>query len=208
MTDTFQLWQSVKRPTIITASCLLLALNLAIVGLMEFQLANLQPEYALMERIRDNTRSLLTGLLNAEVGVRGYIITGDNVYLTPYQAGSLSILEQMNDLRQMPLNAAQRHDADQLNSQLNTQLQILARLINVQHTSGGTAASAELATGQDKLGLDTLRSSIGNRIDSASTSMLALQRAGRIYQQVETDCMIFGAFWLYMLIFLSTHRPV
>jgi hypothetical protein len=38
--------------------------------------------------------------------------------------------------------------------------------------------------------------------------MLALQRAGKIYQQVETYCMIFAAFWLYMLIFLSSRRPV
>ncbi|HTI80077.1 MAG TPA: CHASE3 domain-containing protein [Acetobacteraceae bacterium] len=203
-----QLWQSIKRSAFISASGLLLGLNIAIVGLMELELASIQPEYALLERIRDNTRSLLIGLLNAEVGVRGYIITGDSVYLTPYQAGSLAILNQTNDLRSMPLSASQRHDADQLTSQLDTQLQILAGLINLQRTSGETAAGAELANGQDKTGLDTLRSSISNRIDSASTSMLALQSAGKIYQQIETYCMIFAAFWLYMLIFLSSRRPV
>jgi CHASE3 domain sensor protein len=206
MTDIYQLWQSIKRPAIISSAGLLLGLNMAIVGLMELQLANLQPEYALQERIRDNTRSLLTGLLNAEVGVRGYIITGDSVYLTPYQAGSLAILDETNVLRLMPLDASQRHDADQLTSQLDTQLQTLAGLINIQRTSGETAAGAQLANGQDKIGLDTLRSTINTRIDSASTSMLALQRAGKVYQQVETYCMIFAAFWLYMLIFLSAYR--
>jgi len=206
MTGIYLLWRTIKRPAFITASGLLLSLNIAIVGLVELELAKIQPEYALLERIRENARSLFISLLNAEVGVRGYIITGDNVYLTPYHAGSLEILDQTNELRQMPLSESQRHDADQLTSRLTAQMQILAGLIDVQRASGQSAAGVQLDNGQEKIGLDTLRSSIGSRIDSTSTQMLALQRAGKVYQEVETYCMIFAAFWLYMLIFLSAHR--
>ena len=207
MSSLCDLWHAIKRPAFISASGLLLSFNMAIVGLMEFQLANIQPEYALLERIRENTRSLFISLLNAEVGVRGYIITGDTVYLTPYHAGSLEILDQTNALRLMPLSPPERQDADQLTSRLNTQIQILASLIDVQRTSGQSAAASQLANGQEKIGLDTLRSSISNRIDDTSNSMLALQRAGKIYQEVDTYCMIFTAFWLYMLIFLTSRRP-
>ena len=207
MTGAHDVWQSIKRPALICASGLLLGLNVAIVGLMELELASIQPEYALLERIRDNTRSLLIALLNAEVGVRGYIITGDNVYLTPYHAASLAILGQTSDLRSLPLSVPQRHEADQLTSQLDTQMQMLAGLIDVQRTSGQSAAGAQLGDGREKIGLDTLRASISNRLESVSTSMLALQRAGKSYQEVETYCMIFAAFWLYMVIFLSARRP-
>lgn len=207
ITRVCDLWPTIKRPTFIGASGLLLGLNIAVVGLMEFELANIQPEYVLLERVRENTWSLLIGILNAEVGVRGYIITGDNVYLTPYHAASLAILEQTNNLRSLPLSASQRHDADQFTSQLDSQMQILAGLVDVQRTSGQSAAGAQLVDGQEKIGLDTLRASINNRIDSVSTAMLALQRAGKTYQQVETYCMIFAAFWLYMIIFLSARRP-
>jgi CHASE3 domain sensor protein len=207
MTGVSDLWQAIKRPAFICASGLLLGLNVAIVGLMELELASIQPEYALLERIRDNTRSLLIGLLNAEVGVRGYIITGDAIYLTPYHAASLSVLSETNELRSLPLSIPQRHDADQLTSQLNAHMLMLAGLIDVEETSGRTAAGAQLGNGQEKIGLDTLRASINSRIDSVSTSMLALQRAGKTYQEVETYCMIFAAFWLYMVIFLSARRP-
>ena len=207
MTSVYELWQIFKRPAIIGASGLLLALNITIVGLIEFELANIQPEYSLLEQIRDNTRSLLVGLLNAELGVRGYIITGDSVYLTPYQAGSLEILDQLKALQRLPLSTSQRYEAGQLASQLNAQMQILASLIDVRQANGLSAAGVQLANGQEKIGLDALRSSIGNRIDSVSTAMLALQRDGKTYQTVETYCMIFSAFWLYMVIFLSARRP-
>jgi CHASE3 domain sensor protein len=207
MTSVHELWQAIKRPAFIGASGLLLGLNITIVGLVEFELANIQPEYSLLEQIRDNTRSLLIGLLNAEVGVRGYIITGDSVYLTPYQAGSLEILDQTKALQRLPLSASQQYDAAQLTSQLKAQMQILAGLIDVRQTSGQSAAGVQLGEGQEKIGLDALRSSIGNRIDNVSTAMLALQRDGKTYQTVETYCMIFAAFWLYMVIFLFARRP-
>jgi CHASE3 domain sensor protein len=207
MTAVYGFWQAIKRPAIISAAGLLLGLNIAVVGLMELELANIQPEYALLERMRDDTRSLFIDLLNAEVGVRGYIITGDSIYLTPYHAATPAILDQANDLRQLPLSAPQRYDVDQLTSQLDSQIQMLASLIDAQRTSGQAAASAQLANGQEKIGLDTLRSSINNRVDNASTSMLALQRTGKTYQEVETYCLIFAAFWLYMIIFLASHRP-
>jgi CHASE3 domain sensor protein len=207
MTHAHDLWQAIKRPAFIFASGLLLGLNVAIVGLMELELGKIQPEYALLEGIRDNTRSLLIALLNAEVGVRGYIITGDNVYLTPYHAASLAILGQTNDLRLLPLSVPQRHEADQLTSLLNTQMQMLAGLIDVQRTGGQSAAGAQLGDSQEKIGLDTLRALINNRLESESTSMLALQRVGKIYHEVETYCMIFAAFWLYMVIFVSARRP-
>jgi CHASE3 domain sensor protein len=206
MTSVHELWQAIKRPAFIGASGLLLALNITIVGLIEIELASIQPEYSLLEQIRDNTRSLLVGLLNSEVGVRGYVITGDSVYLTAYQAGSLEILDQIRVLQRLPLSAPQRYDADQLTSQLSAQMQMLAGLVDVRQTSGQSAADVQLGNGHEKIGLDALRSSISNRIDSVSTRMLALQRDGKTYQTVETYCMIFAAFWLYMVIFLFGHR--
>ena len=201
------LWQTLKRPAFIGASGLLLGVNVAIVGLMEFELARIHPEYAVLEQIRENTRSLLIDLLNAEVGVRGYIITGDNVYLTPYHAASLAISGHMNDLLSPPLRASQHHDTEQLVAQLNTQMQRLAGLIDVLRTSGQSAAAAQFGDDEEKIGLDSMRASINNRMDAVSTSMLALQRTGKTYQEVETYCMIFAAFWLYMVIFLTSRRP-
>lgn len=207
MTGVYYLWHTIKRPALICTAGLLLAFNVAIVGLMEVELAYIQPDYTVLERIRDNARSLFISLLNAEVGVRGYIITDDSVYLTPYQAASHSLLDAATDLRQMPLSPSERNDADQFISQLDAQMKILAGLIAVQRTSGRAAAGAQLGNGQEKIGLDTLRSSFSDRIDSVTTSMLTLQRAGRTYQEVEKYCLIFTAFWLYMTIFLASRWP-
>lgn len=70
-------------------------------------------------------------------------------------------------------------------------MQILAGLIDVQRTSGQSAARARLGKGED----------------AVSTSMLTRQRAGKTYQEVETYCMVYAAPWLYMAIFLSARRP-
>ena len=86
-------------------------------------------------------------------------------------------------------------------------MQILAGLIDVQRTSGQPAAGAQPGNGKEKVDLDTQRASINDRTDAVSTSMLALQRAGKTCQEVETYCVILAALWLYTVISLSARRP-
>ena len=207
MISILDLWRTIRRPAFISASGLLLCGNVAIVELTALQLSGIQRQYTVLEQVREGTRSLLIGLLNAEAGVRGYIITNDDIYLTPYHAGSRSILDQTRNLRLLPLDAPQRDDLNQLTSQLDGQMQMLAHLVDVQRSSGPSAAGQRLGKGEEKIGLDTLRSSFENRIDSLSASLITLQRVSRTYQEVETYCVIFAAFWLYMVIFISTRDP-
>jgi CHASE3 domain sensor protein len=87
-----QLWQAFKRRLLIGASVLLLAFNLGIVAFAGLELGVFQTSRATTEKLGYTTRSLLIGLLNAETGARGYLITGDEIYLGPYYIGVQSII--------------------------------------------------------------------------------------------------------------------
>jgi CHASE3 domain sensor protein len=200
------LWRLIQHPTSAGVALLFLCSNIAIVGLTAISWDSFQRRERVMEQMRDSTRSLLIGILNAETGVRGYIITGNFVYLTPYQVASDEIPNQIKHLKSLPLDANQRDDANQLISQTTAQMQRLGGLVEVRRTSGRSAAGLRIGSGEEKLGLDSLRASIDNTIDALSTSMLGLKRISDIYQEAETWCVIFAGFWLFLIILITVRK--
>jgi CHASE3 domain sensor protein len=199
-------WQLIQRPASIGISVLLLGCNIAVVGLTASSLGGFQQRERVMEQMRDATKSLLIGLLNAETGVRGYIITGDYVYLTPFRVGEVAISNDIKYMESLPLDPTQRDDANQLTSQATAQMQRLGDLVDMRRMSGGSAAGLRLGSGEEKVGLDSLRASIGNTIDTLSTAMLGLQRTSAMYQEAETWCVVFGGFWLFLIILITVPR--
>ena len=99
-----RLWQAFKLRLLIGASVLFLVSNLGIVAFAGLESGVFQTSYATTEKMGYTTWSLLIGLLNAETGARGYLITGDEIYLGPYYIGVQSVSDQMRVLRLLPLD--------------------------------------------------------------------------------------------------------
>ena len=125
-------WQTFKRRLLIGASIFFLISNVGILVFAGLESGVFQVSYATAEKMRYTIWSLLIGLLNAETGVRGYLITGDELYLDPYCIGVQSVSDQMRVLRLLPLDEIQRAEATELASLANKQLEELANLVD-QH---------------------------------------------------------------------------
>ena len=188
-------------------SVVLLIANVAIVSFAALESSVFQTSYVNAEKMRYTTWSLLIGVLNAETGVRGYLITGDEIYLGPYYIGVKSVSDQMRVLRLLPLNEIERAEAAELASLTNKQLDELASLVDQQRAQGRDAASQRFKTGADKVGLDTLRSFIDRTTGDMAESIITLQRRSKDYRDITAYCVLFGAFWFYVIILLATRRP-
>src|SRR3982750_1289122 len=73
-----------------------------IVGMVSYRNVNQQAEDAAWvahtNEVVATLDQILSSLLNAETGQRGYIITGDESYLAPYNAGVASVDQQLRHL--------------------------------------------------------------------------------------------------------------
>jgi CHASE3 domain sensor protein len=188
-------------------SIVLLVSNVGIVAFATLESSVFQATYANAEKVRYTIWSLLIGVLNAETGVRGYLITGEDIYLGPYYIGTQSVSDQMRVLRLLPLDENQRAEAAELASLTNKQLEELAGLVDQQRTQGRYAAGPRFKTGTDKVGLDTLRSFVDRTTGGMAESIVMLQRRYRDYRDISAYCVLFGAFWFYVIILLTARRP-
>src|SRR6266404_6212407 len=77
-------------------------------------------------KVLERLAALLQGLIDAETGQRGYIITGEDTYLEPYQA-ALGVIEQdVKELRELTKdNPNQQRRLDLLQPMLNERISSL-----------------------------------------------------------------------------------
>ncbi len=104
----------------------------------------------------------LSTMTDAETGQRGYIITGDETFLEPYNSALLKINDHI--LRLTPLVAQyenQRQRLPSLQRAIVRKLENLRTTINIRRTQGFATAQAVVATGQGKQDMDEIREIIG-----------------------------------------------
>lgn len=107
--------------------------------------------------------ALRTDALDIETGARGYVITGDESYLQPYQSG----LDHINlDLQSVRTLAADQPNLllrlDTLAPQIAAQLAFSKQTIDLRRASGLAAAQANVALGTGKTSMDDIRANIAS----------------------------------------------
>jgi CHASE3 domain sensor protein len=201
-----RLWHRYSRPLVGVGAVVFLVSNVFVVWLAQFHLNALREPYANTEKMRDAAGSLLVGLLNAEVGARGYLVTGNEVYLGSYYTGVALAGVQMQAFSLMPPDEAQLAIVTQVKVMTIRQLDELAGLVKLRRERGREAAVLQFQTGADKSGLDALKSFIERAVADLSNSIAVLQRMSQDYQTISTYCVLFAAFWLYLIIVLAARE--
>jgi len=101
----------------------------------------------------------LSALKDAETGQRGFIITGDSVYLTPYLEARESLAVHRARLRALTAdNPAQQQRLDSLDHVTGDKLAELAATITLRHDSGFAAAVAQVRTDRGRKSMEAARS--------------------------------------------------
>jgi signal transduction histidine kinase len=116
---------------------------------------------------------VLSTLKDAETGERGFIITGSNEYLEPYQSAIRQIDEQLQTLQQLTADSPQQQQRiPVLQQKIAERLGILKSGIDFKSGGNTEAARALTASGLGKRSMDELRRLI-NEMEDEENKLLA-----------------------------------
>ncbi|MGE5717862.1 MAG: PAS domain S-box protein, partial [Acidobacteriota bacterium] len=123
--------------------------------------------------------ALLSTMKDAETGQRGFLLTGDERYLEPYQA-ALSVVEERLAavVRSTAGDARQEARIPQLRELVNGKLDELARTLALRNGAGFEAAQAEVLTHLGKNRMDAIRTFVSSMEEDERAS-LRERRAAR-----------------------------
>src|ERR1700760_4746792 len=107
-------------------------------------------------QVLEKLDNVLTDLVDAETGVRGFIITGDEEYLAPYHEGVSRVEQDVRDVRSLTAdNAAQRLALDLFETVMHVRLdQLTNRIEDRRHGTLSPPTVPPLKTGKHTM--DTL----------------------------------------------------
>ena len=109
-------------------------------------------------QVRLELADLLSELKDAETGQRGFLITGDESYLAPYQSALGSIKSTLDDLRKLTSdNPDQQRRLAALSKVADDKLAELKKTIDLRRTEGFDAAAKVVVTNVGKNYMDQAR---------------------------------------------------
>src|ERR1700730_2639078 len=109
-------------------------------------------------KVLEDIAGVLDLLKDAETGQRGYIITGDEAFLEPYQTGVAGVSAIIKDLRQLTFdNAQQQKRIDGAESIIAAKLAELKLTIDMRRNGHLEEATKFIRGGEGKKIMDDLR---------------------------------------------------
>jgi PAS domain S-box-containing protein len=146
----------------IPVTCLFASI-FAIAGLRSKTLATLEQEQQSQQTLLKTNR-LLMALVNAETGVRGYLITRRPEFLEPYSQGKTILPELLDSVHTKVLsNPAQQQQFQEIPSLAQQQIRLLEQILKTSDAEEATTLRATLLTDEllkSKLIMDDLRQKI------------------------------------------------
>jgi len=103
---------------------------------------------------------LMSSLIDAETGQRGYLLTADDAFLKPYLAVRDNITGQLHSLRQLTSISAARNHLDTMSPLIDAKLAFLSRNIELRRNGDMDTALANVRSSQGKQAMDSIRAEI------------------------------------------------
>lgn len=120
-------------------------------------------------KLKDN----LTELLNAETGERGFVITGDTMYLQPYNNSIKTVKGTIAELRQLnEHDPEQRSKLDSLDAIVQKKLLYIETLLKLKNSGRESEVMQLLKDGSGKAYMDTIRA-INQRMQALEERIFA-----------------------------------
>ncbi|TAN70413.1 MAG: HAMP domain-containing protein [Methylobacter sp.] len=161
-------------------------------------------------------RELLSTLQDAETGQRGYIITGEDRYLEPYQAAVRNVDKLVLALKQLTVdNQAQQRRLETIGPLVVGKLDELKETIELRRSKGLEAARAVVASDKGKKLMDELRAVVREMEDQENELLKQREEEAEISSQNTVRSIISGSLLACVLVicgglFLTRHisRPL
>ncbi|BBD68291.1 multi-sensor hybrid histidine kinase [Nostoc commune NIES-4072] len=154
--------KSLKIGTKIGISFALSLATLATIGLISYQSTNELIETSAREshtyQVLSELEDLNLQLTNAETGQRGYIITGEQRYLEPYNAAIEVLNQKVNELQRLTAdNLNQQNRLDILQPLLTERMAVMKDVIELRQSQGLEASQKAVLTDQGKQLMDNIQ---------------------------------------------------
>jgi signal transduction histidine kinase len=184
-----------------------LAIIVVLVAGVLITLANLATVYrattavAHTSAVKAQLEALLTSLIDAETGERGFLITGDDGYLEPYTRGVAATAIETARVRQLTIdNAEQRVDLEHVAVATQIKLEELAAAIQTRREKGFEGAQAVVLTNVGKRTMDGIRATV-TRMEAREDGLLASRtaQADRAYGAARLTAFGVGAVGLLVV---------
>ncbi|MEH2054087.1 response regulator [Nostoc sp.] len=136
--------------------------TLTTIGLISYQSTNELIETSRKEshtyQVLSQLEDLNLQLTNAETGQRGYIITGEQRYLEPYNAAIQVINQKVREIQRLTVdNPNQQNRLDILQPLLTERMAVMKDVIELRQTQGLEASQKAVLTDQGKQLMDNIQ---------------------------------------------------
>jgi signal transduction histidine kinase len=124
--------------------------------------------------------AIVADLLDAETDQRGYILTGEEAYLEPYNDARKHVRQNVDDLRALTMdNPVQQRALDRLEPLLATTLTALQEPIEIRKRNGLEAAAERVRQSSSKTQMDDTRALLGAMTQEEDSLLKARSEVAR-----------------------------
>jgi len=155
-----------------TATTLVLSLITA------WQLKNSVDERTKIRNLYNVWQQYFSTIKDAETGQRGFLISGDETYLEPFQTAATQLPQQFQKITLLEAENGYNPDVQTKIHKLTDQkIEELRETILIHRREGPEAAKQILLAGRGKLLMDDIRDAVGNHLKELEAHMSALDEA-------------------------------
>lgn len=171
---------AISLPLAVLAAVILISINEAGFRLSTQATTNIEQAQA----TRGAVNRLLQHMLDAETGQRGYLLTGDPQYLTPYDVATSDINQTLNNLRlQYTANPDELAEFDILSRNVSRKLAEMDLSVRMRKQGNEEAWKFVLTTDVGLEQMNAVRSQIGKLVQASNHKMAVAQaQIGRSLQ--------------------------
>jgi methyl-accepting chemotaxis protein len=175
----------------------LAALTLVVIALFSYRNASRLIEndgwVAHTYQVRTELADLLSELKDAETGQRGYLITGEDSYLAPYQAALPAIKGTLEDLRKLSSdNPDQQRRLTAIAPLIDAKLAELKQTIDLRRTVGLDAATKVVVTNVGKNYMDQARAIVAEADQEEGNLLKQRSDEARASADVTMNIILWG----------------
>jgi len=154
-------------------------------------------------KVLTNLEQILTSLIDAETGQRGYILTGQTRYLEPYDRGIVLATIEINDVKDLTSdNPKQQQKIIELKRLITDKVEELQETIDLRAQDKVDAAIAIVLSDRGKDLMDNIRNVIDEMEDEESRLLRIREQESTRLQTITEITIIFGS--LMGLVFAMT----
>ncbi len=154
-------------------------------------------------QVLESLERVLSTMKDTETGQRGYVITGEDRYLEPYQSGTLAIDQTIQNLRRLTAdNPSQQRRLDVMEPLVAAKLAELKETIALRKNKGFDAALKVVLTDRGKQAMDDIRKVV---VDMGNEEKILLeQRNNEVKASSSTtiNVIVYGILLTFVLLTL------